>query len=338
MMLKCSSVLYGWTWLYTIKSSDYGYASKKDTHSWHIEKTSIACFSELICSWNAFRPEKGGYFSFWIQARDSVTKNWYMWHQMAQWGKDSSGKNMQRSLVSRGSHGTKYIYVRLELPKYRLADGFRLRIKAHNGASLKNIERVAINGIDLKKFSSESNAQLLKDLPSVYISGVPKWSQMVLNHPRYKSLCSPTSIAMLLGFLLKQYCDPREVARGAYDEGLKVYGNWSLNVAHAFERCKGKVAFHVERLKSFKDLHSHLKQGIPVIVSIRGPLKGAPLPSYTNGHLLVVVGYNKRLRKVLCHDPACSSNTRTAIAYNLNDFIVAWECSKRLAYIATIAY
>ena len=319
--------LYSWSWLHECKLHDY---YLKDI--WEIEKSTVPLFSQLLFSWNALRTK--GYFSFWVQARDSVTKRWYDWHQMAWWGTDTKGNKVQRSLHSKSKRGTRYLHVRLEMPSYRLADAFRVKIKAHQGAVLRDIKRITVNTVNLKKFSSEIHSFALQDLSSVYISSVPLYSQMVLNHPRYDSLCSPTSTTMLISYLLQKELDPRVIAQGVYDHGLGIYGSWPFNIAHAFEVCNGKVAFHVERLSSFKDLHSHLLQGMPVVVSVRGPLKNAPLP-YANGHLLIVVGYNKRFKKVLCQDPAFKSNEETAVAYDLKDFLMAWERSHRLAYVAT---
>lgn len=323
--------LYSWSWLHDMKLPEsHFFKNVKDV--WEIEKKELPYFSQLLFSWNALRAK--GYFSFWVQARDGVTKRWYNWHQMAQWGIDNKGEKVQRSLQSESKRGTRYVYVRLEMPSYRLADAFRIKIKAHQGANISDIKRVTVNIVNLKKFSSEVNSTVLTQLPSVHISRVPQRSQMVLKHPRYDSLCSPTSTTMLVSYLLQKNLDPRDIAQGVYDHGLGVYGSWPFNVAHAFEVCEGKIAFHVERLASFKDLHSHLLQGMPVVVSVRGPLKDAPLP-YAKGHLLIVVGYNKRFKKVLCQDPAFGSDDETAVAYDLKHFLRAWERSHRLAYVAT---
>lgn len=333
IILYSTVPLRGWSWLHEIKPHEYSlYASIKD--AWQIAKTEVQPFSQLLFSWNALRSK--GHFSFWVQVRDHITKKWYDWHQAAWWGTDNKGKNIQRSLQSKSKYGTQYLYVRLELPKNRLADAFRIKIRAHNGAHIGDVKRLTVNTINLKKFYSEAHNSSLSSLPSVYISAVPLHSQMVLKHPRNNVLCSPTSTTMLLGYLLKRKLDPRDIAQGVYDHGLGIYGSWPFNVAHAFEICKGRVSFHVERLNSFKELHKHLTHGMPVVVSVRGPLKGAPLP-YAQGHLLLVVGYNKRFKKVLCQDPAFNSNDKTAVAYDLKNFLTAWERSHRLAYIATPA-
>ncbi|MBA3953993.1 C39 family peptidase [Candidatus Dependentiae bacterium] len=325
-----------WTWLYSINPntelSENIFATNTEG-SW--VKAGVPRFSQLIFSWNSLRPAKGHY-SFWVRVRDSVTKKWYKWHQMAQWGTDQKGRNLQRSFYSKTVYGTNYSFVRLDLPKGRLADGFSIKIKAHNNASIKYIKNITVNICNLRLFSSEAFAAQPKLLQSVYIKGVPRKSQMALKHPRCEVLCSPTSTTMLINHLLKKNLDARHVANGVYDSGLGVYGSWAFNTAHAFEVSNNKVLFHVQRLDSFKTLHSYLARGIPVVVSVRGPLKGAASP-YASGHLLLVVGYNKRFKKVLCQDPAFKKDSATAVAYNLKDFLLSWERSNRLAYVARYA-
>ena len=80
-------------------------------------------------------------------------------------------------------------------------------------------------------------------------------------------------------------------------------------------------------------MYTLLQRGIPVVVSVRGPLQGAPRP-YAGGHLLVVVGWDAEKQQVLCHDPAFASDAKTAKGYNIKDFLEAWERSTRLIYLA----
>jgi hypothetical protein len=157
---------------------------------------------------------------------------------------------------------------------------------------------------------------------------------MMLNHHKKEVLCSPTSCSMLVSYLMKKRIDPVLFADNAYDAGLNAYGSWPFNVAHAFEVCKGKYLFHVERLSSFSSLYHYLRKKIPVVVSVRGKIIGAP-KEYNDGHLLLVVGWDQYHKKVICHDPAIAHSKETRVAYDARSFIRAWELSRRLAYIAT---
>ena len=157
---------------------------------------------------------------------------------------------------------------------------------------------------------------------------------MVLHHPKKEVLCSPTSSSMVTGYLTQKHVDSIGFARKAYDNGLNAYGSWPFNTAHAFEYAKGRFLFRVQRLASFAELHRLLKRKIPVVVSVRGKIAGAP-QEYKEGHLLVVVGWNKEKKKVLCHDPAFTSNDKVRVSYDMRSFLAAWERSRRLAYCAS---
>ena len=132
---------------------------------------------------------------------------------------------------------------------------------------------------------------------------------------------------------MSKQIDPIDFAEKSHDKGLDKYGSWPFNMAHAFELSQGKILFAVTRLHSFKNLHDHLCKGIPVVVSVRGHIHGAPRV-YHNGHLLVVIGYDSKTREVICHDPAVPDSKLVKKRYELKNFIQAWERSHRLAYLA----
>jgi Peptidase_C39 like family len=208
-------------------------------------------------------------------------------------------------------------------------------VQSVNQASLSNIEGLFINTINEKRFHSECSYDFNK-LPSIWLQEVPKKSQRLLNHSKSKEMCSPTSLSMLTEYLSGLSTNPLDVAKNVYDDGLQVYGSWPFNTAYAFELCKGSHYLFVQRLNSFKDLHQLLVSHIPVIVSVRGELKGAQKP-YKNGHLLLVVGWDQNKKYVICHDPAFYTNEATLSRYHINDFIPAWERSRRLSYVAEVA-
>jgi hypothetical protein len=140
---------------------------------------------------------------------------------------------------------------------------------------------------------------------------------------------------MLISYLLKKQIDAVSFANNVYDSGLCAYGSWPYNIAHAYECCQGNYLFSVTRLHSFKQLHDYLKKNIPVVVSVRGNIRGAP-QEYVHGHLLVVVGWDQKNRKVICHDPAFATNEQTRVAYDAASFLAAWERSRRLSYITHV--
>jgi hypothetical protein len=315
-----------WTWNYTKHFSEHEQKFNAGRTETIITKQDIAEFTQLIFSWNAVRPCKG-YYSFYVQVRDAKTKTWGSWHKMIDWG-----AAIQKSYFTKSDGYAQYFHVRLETDAFRKADAFKIKLQAHDGANLSLVHRFTVNVSDFTKFISEQ-AKDLTYLSSIYVPNVPQKSQMVLDHPRSHELCSPTSSSMMTSYLCDCHVDPIDFAQKVFDSGLNAYGSWPFNTAHAYERCSGAAFFSTVRFNSFADLHAFLKRGVPVVVSVRGYLQGAP-KSYPKGHLLVVVGYDAKKREVLCHDPAFTADEKTQVRYSLESFLAAWERSRRLAYVA----
>jgi hypothetical protein len=315
-----------WTWVSKKKFSEQEQQHNGAKKEVVFSSTQKKPFTQLIFSWNAIRPREG-FLSFYVQVRDARTKQWGKWHKMVDWG-----KNVQRSyLHDTHPHAPQYLYVRLEMPSGKYADAFHIKSEACNGASLALLKGFAVNTADMNKFSSEAGRH--QQLPSVFITGVPRYSQFMVNHPRNDELCSPTSCSMLVSFLLKRPINPLSFAHHSYDHGLGVHGSWPFNMAHAFEQGNEKIWFWTVRFKQFSELHAQLCRGIPVVVSVRGPLPGSASP-YANGHLLVVVGWDRKRQEVICHDPAFKNTGEVKVHYKRSDFLTAWERSRRLGYCA----
>jgi len=316
-----------WTSLYKKMFTEEELDENVEKNELYFSKLGIPGFSQLLFSWNAFRPTRG-YFTFSVKARDAKSGTWGPWHKMIDWGAD-----VQRSYISKTAKRTSYFHVRLEIPSSSRADGFRIKIVSNNAADMSQIKAFAVSVSDFSNFKSEVGDKRLLNLPSVYIENVPQLSQMVLDHPRSDGLCSPTSCSMLTSFLCKQAVDPVDFADKVFDSGLDTYGSWPFNIAHAFERCEGSMLFATARLDSFSSLHKQLRRGIPALVSVRGALDGAP-KVYTNGHLIIVVGWDGETGQVICHDPAFDDNDATLQRYDIKNFLHAWEKSRRLIYLA----
>lgn len=316
-----------WTWYYQ-SSLPRQVASDAYRKKCVVSKKNVAPFTQLLFSWNALRPAQGHY-TFYGKLRDQKTKQWYDWHKMADWGSD-----MQVTHCSVHKKKTSYNYVRLEAPNGRSVDGFKIKVEAHGGASLKDISALNVALADLSKFEIEKVGDI-KKLPAVYIRNIPQFSQMVIDSPDANRICSPTSLAMVISYFTNDTHDPLICAQHTYDPGLDTYGSWPFNVAHAYEGCGGERSFSVRRLKNFRQLHHYLRHQTPVIVSIRGALAGMPEGlTYNQGHLLVVVGWDPVKQEVIVHDPAFPTNEQVRHRYPLVDFIRAWERSRRLAYVS----
>lgn len=285
-------------------------------------------FSQLIFSWNALRPSGGGFFRFFVRARNKATKQWLPWHKAAEWG-----AGVQRSFMSKHPEGSDYLFVRLELPDANMADDFELRIEPYKGASLAHIKLIAVTTSRFSQLVPDNTqAPAIQKLCSVHIKGVPPISQLAFNDRDSTRICSPTSTSMVISYLTRKPINALEFAHGVFDTGLGVYGSWPFNCAHAFEKLKNNYYVYATRLKNFKELHEVLMRNIPVVVSICGPLPEAPRPM-AEGHLLVVLGYDAKNQRVLCNDPGYPTDQEVVTSYRLSDFLVAWERRSRFAYV-----
>jgi peptidase C39-like protein len=316
-----------WSWVYPI-TFNTDEQTQNNTVPLITTRENIPPFTQLIFSWNALRPTKG-YYSFWIQGKDSATGLWSSWHKMIVWG-----AGVQRSFLSSADAIAQHVHVRFEARAGKKLSGFRIKMRAHNSADLNNIKSIAASCADFTKFKNE-DLRPFTAFSSVRVPGVPRRSQFSLKHPDNHKLCSPTSCAMLVESLVLKKCDMNSFVRKVHDSGLDAYGSWPFNTAHAFEQSNGNYWYRVVRYNSFKDVHERLTQGFPVVVSVRGSIKGAP-KSYDSGHLLVIVGFNTQAQTVICHDPACKKDNATVRAYPLKSFLLAWESSRRLAYQAEL--
>jgi len=317
-----------WTWFYVKHFSCLDRVKNIKNNSMLFGKRNIEKFSQLIFSFNALRPIKG-YFTFYVKTRNASSKKWGKWHKMIDWG-----NNVQKSYFSKDTDAT-YMYVRLETGLKNLADGFCIKVETKDGAPLASVRGVCACVSDFNKFRNEVIGSPLLSLKSVHVNHVPKISQRVLRHPHANCLCSPTSCSMLASYFNKKRINACKFADKVFDFGLNVYGSWPFNVAALYNECYGKINVYTKRMNSFRDIHKKLINKIPVVVSVRGAIKGAQ-KKYSSGHLMVVVGWDAKGKKVICHDPAFYSDKNTFARYDINSFVRAWERSHRLSYVAEL--
>ncbi|HSX13735.1 MAG TPA: C39 family peptidase [Chlamydiales bacterium] len=276
---------------------------------YHSQKEeNIAPFDEFILTWNGKRPENDK-INFYVRLK---TDAWSPYFLYATWGK--SGQNSYR-------YGTDIRVDQDVISTKTKATGFEIKVE---GANPKDFcYHVYVN-------QEKTICHNVSNLGSIRLD-VPGLSQKTLDHPRKMDLCSPTSSTAVIRYLSNASIDPVLFAENVCDSGFDIYGNWILNVAEASSILDSWHCW-VERLCGFEELHARLMKNTPVVVSVRGPLKGSALP-YAKGHLLVVKGYDAEKNMVLCMDPAFPTNEETNIAYPLSDFMAAWERRGLLSYI-----
>jgi hypothetical protein len=155
------------------------------------------------------------------------------------------------------------------------------------------------------------------------------------NYPNGKVLCSPTCVAMSLGYwagLLQDQSidtDVPELEKLTWDPVYNGAGNWSYNVAAAGAK-PGMVAY-THRLSHLNDLERWINAGVPVVCSVSWYyLHGQELKDDENGHLVVLVGFDKDGNPVF-NDPGDRKQVRKT--YKREDFKRAWDYSKRTVYL-----
>lgn len=287
------------------------------------EKDNVSPFNELIVSWNALRPLHRGLYR--ISASVKSQGVWSPWLLYAEWGGEG-----QKTFASKPAQSLVASHQDIiALADGHFGTGFRIKVEALSQTTLERFDTL---------YACASNLQQFDIHPSTYLDPVKLpleslRSQMALKHPRHKDLCSPTSSCMAIDFLAKKrFADPIDFAEKVHDSGFDIYGNWVLNIAECYQQLSGRYHCRVERLANFAELHSHLKNNLPVIVSVRGPLPKAPFP-FHQGHLLLVFGWDPVEQLVFCADPAHLTDSETRATYPLTDFLAAWGRRKNVSYL-----
>ncbi len=289
------------------------------------EQTNVPPFNELIVSWNALRPLKGNYhLSVSVRCRGE----WSEWLPYAQWGADGQKTFDSRHLKSRVCTYQDIVH----LAEDQVGDAFRIKVESTRQANLERFDTLYACASDLKQFDILHP----EELEAVRLPIESLYSQMTLKHPRHRDLCSPSSTCMAIDFLLKKRAaNPVDFAAKVHDGTFDIFGNWVLNVAESYHRLFGRYDCRVERLPDFTTLHNYLKEGVPVVVSVKGPLPKAPFP-FNLGHLFLVYGYDPIEQRIFCADPAHPSDSQTPTYYPLKDFLAAWARRKNLSYVFSL--
>lgn len=155
-----------------------------------------------------------------------------------------------------------------------------------------------------------------------------------VNYPNGGVICSPTAVSMAIGHWAKVFGkseldrDVPEVVANVYDPEWKGTGNWPFNTAYAgsLPGLVGKTL----RLRSLRDLEDLVVAGVPPIASVSyALLKGKPAPEPGDGHLVMLVGFEKD------GDPIFNDPGRgiVRLTYARDAFERAWQRSRRTVYI-----
>lgn len=305
---------------------------------------------ELISSWDASTPN-----GTWIQVQMRGTTNTGQqtkWYVMGRWA--SGSRTIHRtSLNGQGDdNGTVYT------DTFSAADGVRLRsyqlrvTLLRTAGSDKTPTLRSVGAVSSRLPDTDPGPSKLGGAEGITLN-VPEYSQELHHgeYPRFdgggEAWCSATSTAMVVAYWGKgpsakemswvdpSYADPQVdyTARQVFDWAYDGTGNWPFNTGYAGER--GLNSF-VTRLRSMNEAEQFIKAGIPVIASVSFTKKELPGAGYsTSGHLMVVVGFDKR-GNVVVNDPASHLDPNDAsvrTTYNRARFAKVWAHSGFTAYI-----
>jgi hypothetical protein len=143
-------------------------------------------------------------------------------------------------------------------------------------------------------------------------------------------ICSPTCVTMVAAF----HGADRPLAENAlaiYDGEHGIFGNWNRAVARAGEL--GLVG-QLERFDSLEQARARLRDGVPLIISVRYKAGEAPsfLMEQTGGHLIVLRGVTPK-GELIVNDPADAERGEGAI-YAAEDVRRAWlENASGVGYV-----
>lgn len=305
-------------------------------------------FEYLVLSWNSDTPEGT---SIEIEGRVAVKRlnddtqlveEWSHWLSWGIWGtsiKRASGTgNVDDSvayvdtdtLVIKGSNGETASKIQYRVTLNTNRAGVTPAVKLISGAI-----RNTISGQEINKVFNEN-----VDLTNLKVLDVPRFSQMLRDPLIANSICSATSISMILNYYGTEVL-PEEVAWGVYDYKYDGFGNWPFNTAYA---SSFGYSAYVD-YSTIEGLKREIYNGHPVAVSVKYKnninvessfpvLDGAPIKS-TDGHLIVVCGFTNEngCDYIVINDPAASTNEGVRVKYRLDQFEDAWAEFGNVAYI-----
>jgi uncharacterized protein YvpB len=285
-------------------------------------------------SWMADTPA-GTFINVTLRVRET-SGAWSGWYQMGLW---TFGPTPKRTSTNDQGDDYGVIYTDTYVRADKAVSAYQLRVELNaNGAAKPTVRAVAGQASQFVEFTQVSPTTMRRttDLD------VPQYSQYVLQgaYPAYggggEAWCSPTSTEMVVEYFGRGPTDADvqalppdpvldtvnpiygpygKVAYAAihtYDEAYEGTGNWPFNTAYAAHYGLNSA---VRVFSSLQDVEKEIRQGRPVVVSIKwdntdanpaNDLPGAGIPK-TDGHLMVVRGFEAD-GDVIANDPAVRIN------------------------------
>lgn len=248
-------------------------------------------FQNMLASWNTSSEGGTVEVSVAVKLADGSYTTWYSWGEWSAIPETSGSKS------NKDAHGEVGIDI---LTLKKPCDGivkYRIDIKQTGEQSpiVYNVTLACDKSVGSLTAPAETYKKL--DVPYRRQMDVPEIGG---------SICSATSLSMVMLYHGEQIDDIADVAWGVRDYGEQIFGNWAFNIAYA-----GELGY--QSYIDYYDIDAikyAISTGHPIVSSIRvkaGQLAASGHPGYTtNGHLLCVVGYEEKdgQKWLLINDPA----------------------------------
>lgn len=316
-------------------------------------------FEYLILSWNADTP-KGTYIEIEgrVYAGTEGKRQWSNWLSWGYWSASAFTGPDGKTMLAGSAPGDKAEDVLAKVDTDELyvkgkagetADRFQYRLTLHGADSgtpkvylVAGTIRNSLKGQTIAKTVAPGEPDLTKldkDLD------VPTYSQYLRHSAISGSICSPTSVAMALGYHGVDV-SPEEAAWGVNDYEGDMFGNWPFNTAYA--SAQGLTAYVEygtpgEGVDPWYAVKREINAGNPVIVSVRyrkpgvmsssePEVEGVPIDS-TSGHLVLIRGFTWKDGKeyVIVNDSAARKLDEVRRLYPADQFFKAW--TKKVMYV-----
>ena len=279
-------------------------------------------FDEMVVSWNV-EASAGGYLI--VEARAIYMGTATKYYQLGTWSNSSTNHNRRSAVGQKDADGdVKTDTLVLE----RAAEILQIRLRLGPDGTIA--PKLKFLGVCLSDTTARPSPIPPERRAWDKLLAVPERTQMI--YPNGKTLCSPTTVSMMMAFWAEQLKRPEldrtvpEVADAVYDSEWHGAGNWPFNMAYAgsFKSMRAYVA----RLSDVSELEQWIAEGIPVGLSVDYDHLRAKGPG-PNGHLVVCVGFTKTGDPII-NDPGTSQNVRKI--FPRRNLIDAWGCSHNTVY------
>jgi len=167
------------------------------------------------------------------------------------------------------------------------------------------------------------------DAPSAARLAVPPLSQMETDPDLARRICSPTCVAMVLGYW-RRPATSLALAAEMFHAPSDLYGVWPAAILAAGRH---GVAGYLLRFPDWAAAAWCLAQGMPLVVSVRyasGELRDAAIAA-TPGHLVVLTGFEGET--ALVNDPAAASAGEVPRRYRSAELARVWLERAGVGYV-----